>query len=623
MNNTEEFSPELMDKLASLTTKPGVYQYKNDKGKIIYVGKAKNLRARVKSYFRGGARDAKTTALLTHISDVEVIVVDNEAEALILEDTLIKKHKPKYNILLRDDKTYPYVRVTSEEYPRVFVTRKVIKDGSKYFGPFTEVKNMRSLMKMIRSIFKLRSCDLKLNDKSISEKKFKICLDYHIDKCDGPCEGFISKDDYNENVKESMQVLAGRTRELEKQLEEKMMKLSEEMKFEQAASIRNKLAMLKEFTGKQKVVSQDFANRDVFGLYVEDDQACAVVFKIREGKLTGKRHYIVSNADMQTEEKIIQRAVEKWYMESDFIPGNIHLPNEPEDTEYLLDFLSKKRGRSINLLIPKIGDKRKFVEMANTNAKFLLKEYRSALDKREQVVPRAVLSLQRDLRLAVPPRRIECFDNSHMQGSDYVSSVVVFVDGKPKKSGYRKFKIKTVEQNDDYAAMREAVRRRYTRLIEESEEEGSTPLPDLIIIDGGKGQLSAAFEILKELDLDNEIQVIGLAKRLEEIFFPGEKESLLIPRTSSALRLVQHLRDEAHRFAITYHRKLRNKRTFKTELTEIEGIGEKTAQKLLVEFGSVENIKKASEEELQTAANKNVAAKIKEYFSRVEDEAES
>jgi excinuclease ABC subunit C len=605
----ERYPNEIVkDKVENLTTKPGIYQYFNDAGKIIYVGKAKNLKNRVKSYFQQGrVVDAKTKAMTSKIADMDYIIVDSEVEALILEDTLIKKYKPRYNVLLRDDKTYPYIRITNEPFPKIYTTRKVIKDGSKYFGPYTDVRNLKHVMKIIRHIFMLRSCDLNITDESIRLKKHKICLDYHIQKCEGPCEGLISKEQYRQNINHAIQILNGKTREVEKQLEAEMQQLSDEMKFEHALVVRNRLINLKEYSNKQKMVSIELVDRDVFGLARIDDTACTLILKIREGKLIGKRHFIIKNALELNEESIIQRAVEQCYLESDFIPKEIFLPNEVDDMEYLTDWLGKLKGKTVEIYIPKIGDKRKTVEMASTNAEYLIKEYNLAYNKREQVIPRMVLSLQRDLRMIKPPRRMECFDNSHIQGSELVSSVVVFEDGKPKKSDYRKFKTKTVLQNDDFAAMRETVHRRYSRLIEENQ-----PLPDLIIIDGGKGQLSSACSVLEKLGIINKVIVIGLAKKLEEVFFPNNPESLLLPKTSSSLRLLQQIRDEAHRFAITFHRSLRDKRTLKSELDDIKGLGKKTAQKLLIEFGSVQNIKNASEEELLKVVSKKIVGILKE-----------
>jgi excinuclease ABC subunit C len=609
----ERYPNEIVkDKVENLTTKPGIYQYFNEAGKIIYVGKAKNLKNRVKSYFQQGrVVDAKTKAMTSKIADMDYIIVDSEVEALILEDTLIKKYKPRYNVLLRDDKTYPYIRITNEPYPKIYTTRKVIKDGSKYFGPYTDVRNLKHVMKIIRHIFMLRSCELNITDESIRLKKHKICLDYHIQKCEGPCEGLISKDQYRQNINHAIQILNGKTRDVEKQLEAEMQTLSDEMKFEHALVVRNRLSNLREYSNKQKMVSIDMVDRDVFGLARIDDTACTLILKIRDGKLIGKRHFIIKNALELTEESIIQRAVEQCYLESDFIPKEIFLPNEVDDMEYLTDWLAKLKGKTVEIYIPKIGDKRKTVEMASTNAEFLIREYNLAYDKREQVIPRMVLSLQRDLRMDKPPLRMECFDNSHIQGSELVSSLVVFEDGKPKKSDYRKFKTINVLQNDDFAAMRETVHRRYKRLIEEN-----LPLPDLIVIDGGKGQLSSACSVLEELGIMNKVKVIGLAKKLEEVFFPNNPDSLLLPKTSSSLRLLQQIRDEAHRFAITFHRSLRDKRTLKSELDDIKGIGKKTAQKLLIEFGSVQNIKNASEEELLKVVSKKIVGVLKEKMEK-------
>jgi len=612
--NTEITSERLRELIGRLPGKPGVYLYKNSGGTIIYVGKAKNLRSRVRSYFqRSNPGDAKTQALISHIADMEYFLVDSEAEALILEDTLIKKHKPKYNILLRDDKSYPYIKITKDEYPKIYITRNLQKDGSKYFGPFTEVRNIKGVLKMLRTIFMFRTCDLNITADSIEKKKHKICLDYHIKKCEGPCEGLISQIEYNRNIKLAVQILNGRTSEAEKQLEAEMLTLSEEMKFEEAAVLRNRIQLLREYSSKQKIVSQDQIDRDVFAIAIVDKYACSIVFKIREGKLIGKRHYIVKNVDYSEIPLILRRTIETWYLENEFVPKELFLPEEPDDLEYLTDWLGKRRGKPLQILIPKIGDKRDFVKMAETNAEFILKEYLASIERRDQVIPKSLTSLQRDLRLNKAPRRIECFDNSHFQGTDYVSSLVVFQDGKPKKSEYRKFKMREVTGNDDFAAMREVVRRRYTRLKDEAEAKADKTLfPDLIIVDGGKGQLSSAAEILKELNLS--IPIIGIAKRLEEIFLPGVKEPILLPKTSSSLKLIQQLRDEAHRFAITFHRKLRDKRTFTTELTSIAGIGKRTAEKLLIEFGSVETIKNADIELLSKFVPRTVAQSILEYF---------
>lgn len=608
-------SEKLKQKLAEVPTKPGVYLHKNAAGTIIYVGKAKNLRNRIRSYFQEGRIvDAKTKAMVSHIDDFDFLVVDTEDEAFILEDNLIKKHKPKYNILLRDDKTYPYIKVTNEEFPKIFPTRKVIKDGSKYFGPYSDVPSMKMMLRIIRSLFYVRSCNLKLTKQSIESKKFKVCLDYHIHKCEGPCAGYVTREHYQENIKNAMQILQGRTKKLVQILEERMIELSENEKFEQAADIRDKLMSLRDFAAKQKIVSQDFKDKDVFGIARIEDSVCSVVFLVREGKVIGKKHFFVKSSLESTEAEIIQRTLEAWYMNTEFIPDEVLLPHEPEDLEYLSDWIRKKFKHNLSFAIPQAGEKQKLVAMVNENAKFILQEHLNSLENREKQLPKAVLSLQRDLRLKRPPVRLECFDNSHIQGTDLVSSLVVFEQGKPKKSEYRKFKNETVLRNDDYASMKEVVRRRYTRVLTEKQQ-----IPDLIIIDGGKGQLNAAVEVLEELQILNKTNVIGLAKRLEEVFVPGNSEPILLPKSSLSLRLLQQIRDEAHRFAITYHRKLREKRTLQTELTKIKGIGKTKAEKLLKLFGSVKSIRDQNIEELSKVVTSRDAERIVEYFKSLSE----
>jgi excinuclease ABC subunit C len=602
---------ELNEKIVNLPTSPGVYLFKNKSNKVIYVGKATNLRNRVRSYFQSGKHfDAKTVALVQNIFDLEYIVTDTEAEALILEDTLIKRYKPKYNIMLRDDKTYPYIRITNEEYPRIFSTRKVVRDGSRYFGPYADVKSMKRLIKLVRTIFRLRSCKLKLNDEAIREKKFKICLDYQIKKCDGPCEGLISKEQYLESVKNAISLINGKTSQIEKVLSQKMQQLAEELKFEQAAYYRNQLLLLKEYSDHQKIVTTELIDRDVFGFSSEGDYACVLVFNVREGKLVGKRYFIMKNKMKSSVTDILQAGIERLYLESEFIPDEILLPFPLQEDKFIVEYLRTRKGKIVEIIVPKIGDKRKLVNLAIENANFQLKEYLLALMKKDAELPKRVLEFQKDLQLTKPPRVIECFDNSHIQGSDYVSSVVVFKDCKPNKGEYRRFKIKTVEQNDDFAAMREAVFRRYKRLLDENKS-----LPDLIIIDGGRGQLNETASVLKELKIYENVQIISIAKRLEEIFKPEQHEPIILPRSSPTLQLIQQIRDEAHRFAITYHRTLRKKRTIGTELVNIEGVGELTAKKLLTTFGSVQAIKDKSIEDLAKVVGKKTAERIYNYFN--------
>ena len=609
-NFTKEIGLELKEKIKNLPSNPGVYIYKNKNGKVIYVGKASNIRNRVRSYFQSNKHfDAKTTALVRNIHDLEYIITDTEAEALILEDTLIKRHKPRYNIMLRDDKTYPYIRITNEPYPRIFSTRRVVRDGSKYFGPYTDVKNMKRMIRLVRTIFRLRSCKLNLSEEGIANGKFKICLDYQIKKCDGPCEGFISLKDYQENVKNAISLINGKTNEVEKLLLQKMEEAAEYLDFEQAAYFRNQYLLLKEYSASQKIVSTELVDRDVFGFATESDFSCVLIFTIRDGRLIGKRHFVLKNFLEYTEKKILQIALEKWYLENDFIPQEILLPFELEEENFIREYLKEKKGKKVELIIPKLGDKRKLVNLANENAEFQLKEHILALMKKDAELPKRILEFQKDLQLPKPPRIIECFDNSHIQGSEFVSSVVVFKDGKPLKSEYRRFKIKTVQQNDDFAAMKEAVYRRYKRLLEEEKS-----LPDLVIIDGGKGQLSSAISVLEELGIKDKVPIISIAKKMEEIFKPELTEPIQLSRASQTLQLIQKVRDEAHRFAITYHRKLRDKRTLTTELLDIKGVGPKTTQKLLETFGSVKEIKEKSLEQLAEVVGINLARKIYNFF---------
>ncbi|MGB5530180.1 MAG: excinuclease ABC subunit UvrC [Ignavibacteriaceae bacterium] len=585
-------NPELQNKLTNLPAKPGVYQFINDKGKVIYVGKANNLRSRVKSYFHSKTPNAKTEALVSKISDLELVVTDSEVEALVLENNLIKENKPRYNVNLKDDKSFPFIKVTNEPYPRIFSTRRVIRDGSKYFGPYTSVKSMKSALRLINQIFKIRSCKYDINDDSIAKKKFKVCLDYHIKKCDGPCEGLVSEKDYNEMVDEVVKVIRGRTDDLIKDLDKKMKSSSENMEFEKAAGIRDKIDQLRIISSKQKVVSNDFEDRDVISVAFEDKDSACSVFNIRSGKLVGKKQLRLSLSGSEELEEIYNSATKFYYSDHVEVPKEILFEVEPSEKELLEQWLNQKAERKIKIFVPQRGELKALVLMCKQNANLQLKEIQLQKMKKEGNVPYALSALQRDLRLKELPRRIECFDISNIQGSDSVASMVVFIDGKPKKSEYKKFIIKEVEGPDDFASMQEVIRRRYTRLLDNKD-----PLPELIMVDGGKGQLSSAVEILDSLGI-KQYNIIGLAKRLEEVFFPEKSEPETIAKTSSGLKLLQQIRNEAHRFAITFHRKRRSKRTIATELTEIKGIGKATAYLLLSELGSVEKIKKTDTETL-------------------------
>jgi len=608
---------ELKEKLNNLPRLPGVYQFKNSDGKIIYVGKAKILRNRVRSYFQKEHEyDPKTKVMVSKVADLEVIVTDTEMEALILENTLIKKLKPRYNIDLRDDKSYPYIVVTNEPFPRVYVTRKIKQDGSRYYGPYTDVKTMRYALKSVRDIFQIRSCRLPLTIESIAKKKWKICLDYHIGKCGGPCEALVSLEEYNEMISQVEKLLKGKTRDLIRQLTDEMKIFSEKLEYEKAGIAKKKIEAIKVYSEKQKMVSLELIERDIIAAVSEDDDGCGVIFKVRDGKLIGKQHFYLSNVAERSESEMVQTLIERYYVNADYIPPEIYLSAEPVETEFIENIARSKRGEDIKIVVPNEGEDLKLIKMCRANAKFMLDELKIQKEKGKETVPHTLQALQRDLRLPTPPRRIECFDNSNIQGSDPVASMVVFVDGKPRKSDYRKFKIRTVVGPDDFASMEEVIERRYLRVMNEGRQ-----IPDLIVVDGGKGQLSSAVEILRQIGLENQ-PIIGLAKRLEEVFVPGESESILLPRTSSALKLLQHIRDEAHRFAITFHRSLREKRVISTQLTGIEGIGETKATKLLRQFGSVKGVQDASLEEIAKVVGIKAAEKVKAYFAEATNQNE-
>jgi excinuclease ABC subunit C len=609
----------LTEKLSGLPALPGVYQFRNRSGKVIYVGKAKNLRNRVRSYFRDSRQlYGKTLVMVGHIADLEVIITSSEVEALILENNLIKELRPRYNVNLKDDKTYPYLVITNEPFPRIFLTRQLRRDGSTWFGPYTEAGQLRSILDLIGSIFPVRSCKLRLTEENIAAGKFKVCLDYHIHKCKGPCEGLQPENEYLEMIEEIIRLLKGRTSGMIRSLTEKMHALAGELKFEAAAEIRAQLDSMKRYAERQKVVSLDGVDRDVFALASGQDDACAVIFKIREGKLLGSRRIYMNNTGGESESALLSKAAEKYYLETvDAIADEILFQHAlpPEEEDALKTLLTAKKqdehGRktAIRFTVPQIGEKAHLLDMCLRNASHHLEEYLIEKQKRGEAAREhgGVLDLGKLLRLARLPERIECFDNSHFHGTDYVSSMVCFVAGKPKKSDYRKFRLTSVAGSDDYGAMQEVLKRRYSGSLSKE-----LPLPDLVVVDGGKGQVNAAFAVLDGAGLD--IPVIGLAKRLEEIFIPHARDPFNLPKTSPALKLLQRLRDEAHRFAVTYHRKLRRERTLRTELTSIPGIGEKTAQKLLGYFGSVEHIASLSPEELETAAGKSVAKKIYLFY---------
>lgn len=600
---------ELKNKIENLPSLPGVYLFLSISDKIIYIGKAKNIRNRVRTYFSSTPSSAKTEILVNKIKDLEVIVTDNEIEALILESNLIKQHKPRYNINLRDDKSFPYIVITNEDYPQVFPTRKIINDGSKYFGPFTDVKTMRFALKILRDVFKIRSCRYHIDDEVIQKKKIKLCLDYHIKKCDGPCEGLVSKSVYRKMINQVEKVLRGRLDSLLTDLHEELESYSSELKFEQASEIKNKIDALQVYANSQKVVSAEYTERDIITVAADVPDAVAAIFNIRNGKLVGKKKIVFSYPIETSAEEIHSVVLKNYYSDFVEVPTEIIVKTLPEDISDLEKYLSNKINSTVQILTPKADEETgSLLNMCYQNALLELNEIKLQRLKKDGKTSYILKSLQRDIYLKNLPSRIECFDISTLQGADTVASLVVFENGKPKKSEYRKFIIKSVSSSDDFKSMSEVIERHYTRVLQENKK-----LPDLIMVDGGKGQLSTSLKVLNKLGLST-LPIIGLAKRLEEIFIPDKKDSILIPRTSSSLRLLQQIRDEAHRFAVTFHRKKRDERTLQTELLGIKGIGKITAQKLLVNFGSIEKIRKTQKDKISELIGNKLADKVAEYF---------
>jgi len=585
---------KIEDKLNTLPTKPGVYQFLDKKGQILYVGKANNLRIRVKSYFQKSRYlDPRLMIMVKKVTDLEFIITDTDVEALILEANLIREHKPRYNINLKDDKSFPYIRITAENFPQVFPTRRIIRDGSQYFGPYTSVKDMRNALATLKRIFSIRSCKFSLTPKVVEEKKVSLCLDYYIKKCKGPCQGLQNRKDYLDMIEHVKEFLRGKTSGVQIELEREMKEFAGEQKYEDAARIRDKIDILEKYRNSQKIVMSDSKDRDIFAMASEDDDACAVIFKIREGKVINRVHYYLSSILHKKPDEILEQFINQYYTRTEEIPPEILLMEQIEHYDITEKWLSSRIDRPVKLVIPKAGEKKKLIKLCEKNARYLLEDLKLQKMKSRNYIPHALNSLQRDLRLTKPPRHIECFDISNIQGSDPVASMVCFIDGRPKKSEYRKYAIKSKSTPDDFAMMREVIQRRYSRLIKEKKS-----FPDLIVVDGGKGQLSSAWSELEKMQVTDQ-PVIGLAKRLEEIFFPGISDAQMLPKTSSSLKLLQQIRDEAHRFAITFHREKRKKRTITSDLDKIPGIGPIRRNALLKKFGSLKKIKELEIQELR------------------------
>ena len=577
--------------VSHMPREPGVYMLKDELGRIIYIGKAKCLRSRAQSYIRSNADDGRRQfrALVRNARDLEYIVADTEVDALILESNLIKEHKPRYNINLKDDKKYPFVRITDEPFPRILFTRDVVKDGSRYLGPYTDVKALRRTLETMHRLFRVRSCDYALPATNV-----RLCLDYEIKRCDGPCEGLISASEYRKIVREAVLFLTGRHTQVVAALKERMRNAAAEQHFEEAAVYRDRLRDLEQTTNRQRVVSAEQKDWDTIAVAREDDEACCVVMEVREGRLIGRQHYFLGGVLDAPIEEVVGSFVQLLYLTASFVPEEICLPCDIESRETVLDWLRGRAGGLVEIRVPQRGDKARLVKMAENNAALLLSERRLRRENRRSQAPAAVAALQRDLRLERPPKRIEAMDISNFQGSDPVASLVCFVDGRPRKSEYRHFRITGIEGPDDFAMMRQVVTRRFKRLMEEGRS-----FPDLLLIDGGKGQLSSAVAALNAVGVRDQT-VIGLAKRLEEVFLPAHPDPQNIPKASAALKLLQAVRDESHRFAVTYHRKLRQKRTLASRLDELDGVGPTRRNALLAHFGSMKKVWEAGVAELAT-----------------------
>ena len=581
---------DLKLKVKSAPSAPGVYQFFNSEKKIIYIGKAKNIKNRVRTYFQSSKNhSSKTISLVKKIEGIEWIVVRNEVEALMTEANLIKRHQPHYNIDLRDDKSYPFIRITKEPFPQVFITRKIIRDGSRYFGPFTDSRQLRIMLKAINKLFQIRSCSYFIDGDVIHSKKISVCLDYHIKKCEGPCEGLVSEEEYAKMIQRVEDFLKGKTNDLASHIKAMMMESSKNQNYEEASIYRDQLNAIDLFKKKQSHVATDFTERDVITIVREDDIGIAVVLRIRNGKIFSRDSLHLkqlTNDDGNTLKTVITR----FYMDSDFLPEEISLEQIPKDEGELLLFLKKKKKKKVGFIYPKIGEKAKELRVTMQNATLLLGEWKLEMQRRKDIVPKILEQLKQDLNMDIPPRRIEGFDVSHLGGTNTVASMVCFIDGKPKKSQYRKFNIKSIKGVDDFASIREVVFRRYKRIKDEKK-----PIPDLILIDGGKGQLSMALSALRELGMDY-ISIIGLAKKLEEVFVPGNSEPQNIKKTSPSLILLRRIRDEAHRFAITFQKEKRSKDLTRSIYEDIRGMGEKRLKILFRFFNGPKEISKLTPE---------------------------
>jgi excinuclease ABC subunit C len=604
-----ELSQHLQTLLKSLPEKPGVYQYFDADGKILYVGKAKSLKKRVYSYFSKDHYDSgKTRVLVSKIVDIRTIVVDTELDALLLENNLIKKYQPRYNVALKDDKTYPWICIKNERFPRVFPTRKVIKDGSEYFGPYPSGKVMHTLLDLVKSLYPRRTCNLALEPIAINNGKFKVCLEYHIKNCLGPCEGYQSETEYMQTIQEIRQIIKGDIGNLISMVKNKMLEESAAYRFEEAQKLKERLELLEKFKSKSTIVNPSISNVDVFSIQTDEKNAYVNYLRVLDGSIIQGHTIELRKRLDEPAEELLSIAI-----------GEMRQRFSSNAREIIVPFLPDLEDDFLTLTVPQRGDKKQLLDLSARNVLNYIREKNKQLElvDPERHSKRILEQLRKDLRMPELPRHIECFDNSNFQGAYPVSAMVCFKDGRPSKKDYRHFNVKTVVGPDDFATMEEVITRRYGRLLEENGE-----FPQLIIIDGGKGQLGAALGALEKLGLRGKISIIGIAKRLEEIYFPGDPLPLYIDKKSESLKLIQFLRNEAHRFGITHHRSRRDKGTLKTELHEIEGIGPSTAEKLLTEFRSVKKVREASLEEVASVVGKSKAETVMNYFkSQQENQA--
>lgn len=582
---------------------PGVYQYYDADGKIIYVGKAKNLKKRVSSYFnKDQSENGKTKILVKKIVDIKFIIVDTELDALLLENNLIKKYQPRYNVLLKDDKTYPWICIKNERFPRVFSTRNIVKDGSLYFGPYASVKVMHTVLDLIKQLFKLRNCNFNLSTENVKAKKFKVCLEYHIGNCKAPCIGNESEEEYNQTISNIKEITKGNISTVSKHLKTLLNQHVEKLEFEKAHVIKEKIDALEKFQSKSTVVSPTITNVDVFSITSDEKTAYVNFLKVVNGSIIqGHTIELKKKLDESNQELLALSIVE--------LRERFH----SDAKEVIVPFEIETEFPGIEFTVPQRGDKKHLLELSERNVNYYKREKikQENLIDPERHTKRILEQMKKDLRLTEEPRHIECFDNSNFQGAYPVAAMTVFKDCKPSKKDYRHFNIKTVEGPDDFASMEEIIYRRYKRVLEENQS-----MPQLIVIDGGKGQLSSALESLDKLGLKGKVAIIGIAKKLEEIYFPGDSIPLYLDKRSESLKIIQQIRDEAHRFGITHHRNKRDKGTLKTELTEIKGISDTTAQKLLSHFKSVKKVKEATEEEIASVVGKSKAKTITDYYKQ-------